>query len=702
MAHLDPKKLDQVVLDGPNYAVWYEKLRGSGRLLDCWDVIEGDTRTWVVTQGTPQSGTTAAVPSVLQTGIRLLPYPTEDVTNTLNFITDNEKRPSAQAKWNTKNSEALSLLQMYTTSTIWATINSEILASDAFQKLKTRFKKAGGAQTYLQLINCIHATFTDSKELSPQIQLFQDNYNKINSNGHSTLSEDLAVFMLTSALPKKYQATARLYIDNIDDITKFRLSEIIARVTAEEARQRAMDLNASHSASTSKISTTKSYNQKCDICGRNNHSTANHWPDGKPPAKGGNNKGRGNKGKGKAKDTKGKGKGKGKGKPKKEASVNSLRIIELPDVNVNSMESITVSCYLKSEFIKWMMDSGCTQHVTNTKEDFLQYQEFQNPGKVKLAGSDMELPIIGIGKIQLRHIMTNGKSTNLTLENVLYIPGASNRFYSPTVATETGCVSTISFDCHSMSNSDKAVFITAPRNHEERQYYFSSQLMKVTEPKSTISAIKPLDDYTLWHRRLGHAHRRVIKQLPQHVKGSPKSINLPENKHLCDGCEIGKSKRFPFPPSSSRAKNALDLVHCDLDEMTFTSIDKFKFTATFLDDATSFGIMYLLKSKDQQFEAFKSYKAWAERQLNTTLKCIRSDRGTEFLNTKQKEYLAENGIEHQTSMPYSQQQNGRAERFQQTIVNKANSMRLSAGLSDGFWSYATLAAVHVYNRTPII
>ena len=136
--------------------------------------------------------------------------------------------------------------------------------------------------------------------------------------------------------------------------------------------------------------------------------------------------------------------------------------------------------------------------------------------------------------------------------------------------------------------------------------------------------------------------------------------------------------------------------------MTFTSIDKFKFTATFLDDATSFGIMYLLKSKDQQFEAFKSYKAWAERQLNTTLKCIQSDRGTEFLNAKQKEYLAENGIEHQTSMPYSQQQNGRAERFQQTIVNKANSMRLSAGLSDGFWSYATLAAVHVYNRTPII
>jgi len=110
--------------------------------------------------------------------------------------------------------------------------------------------------------------------------------------------------------------------------------------------------------------------------------------------------------------------------------------------------------------------------------------------------------------------------------------------------------------------------------------------------------------------------------------------------------------------------------------------------------------MYFLKSKDQQLDAFKAFKARAERQLNTTLKCIRSDRGTEFFNKAEKKYLEDLGIEHQSSLPYSQQQNGRAERFQQTILNKADSLRHQAGLSEGFWKFAVMAAIYIYNRTP--
>ena len=68
---------------------------------------------------------------------------------------------------------------------------------------------------------------------------------------------------------------------------------------------------------------------------------------------------------------------------------------------------------------------------------------------------------------------------------------------------------------------------------------------------------------------------------------------------------------------------------------------------------------------------------------------------------EQKTYLTENGIEHQMSMPDSPQQNGRAERFQQTIINGAEAMRHHAGLSNGFWIYAVKAKLHTYNVTPI-
>ena len=61
--------------------------------------------------------------------------------------------------------------------------------------------------------------------------------------------------------------------------------------------------------------------------------------------------------------------------------------------------------------------------------------------------------------------------------------------------------------------------------------------------------------------------------------------------------------------------------------------------------------------------------------------------------------MIENGIETQTSMPDTLQQNRQAERFQQTIVNGAEAMRHHAGLSNGFWTYAVKAKLHTYNIT---
>ena len=63
--------------------------------------------------------------------------------------------------------------------------------------------------------------------------------------------------------------------------------------------------------------------------------------------------------------------------------------------------------------------------------------------------------------------------------------------------------------------------------------------------------------------------------------------------------------------------------------------------------------------------------------------------------------MAENRIEYQMSMPDSPQQNGQAERFQQTIVDGAEAMWHHTGLSNGFWIYAVKANIHAYNITPI-
>ena len=253
-----------------------------------------------------------------------------------------------------------------------------------------------------------------------------------------------------------------------------------------------------------------------------------------------------------------------------------------------------------------------------------------------------------------------------------------------------------------ITSKTRRVFLTATLNASERLYWLDAEIMQSKQTSSSnIMAISTGDSYDLWHNRFGHPGKQAVVNLPKNVKGTPQSIKVPSTLAPCHGCELGKSHRLPFPPSESRALAPLDLIHMDLVEKPSLSIDKFKYEYTFYDDYSSFGLMYYMKRKSDSFVCFQSYKAWAEKQLNRQIKCVRSDRGGEFMSNEFIEYLNEQGIEQQLSVARSPQQNGRAERFQQTIANKAEAMRHFAGLSSGFWKLASETAVHIYNRQPL-
>ena len=153
--------------------------------------------------------------------------------------------------------------------------------------LETKYGKARGANAYLQFVGMIKTMFTDSADLLSQIQKFQEYYQRVLSNGHSTITEDLVVFMFCSTLPDSYQDTTCQYLNNINDITKYKLQPIIDWVIQEESRRKAQNATTSGSLSTiHKFSTTKKYEKHCAKCGRNNHSAKDHW-DTPPQRQGG-------------------------------------------------------------------------------------------------------------------------------------------------------------------------------------------------------------------------------------------------------------------------------------------------------------------------------------------------------------------------------------------------------------------------------
>jgi len=56
---------------------------------------------------------------------------------------------------------------------------------------------------------------------------------------------------------------------------------------------------------------------------------------------------------------------------------------------------------------------------------------------------------------------------------------------------------------------------------------------------------------------------------------------------------------------------------------------------------------------------------------------------------------------HQTSVPHTPQQNGQAEEFNRTVLEKAEAIHQYACLPCSFWQDTVETALHIYNRQPM-
>jgi transposase InsO family protein len=145
----------------------------------------------------------------------------------------------------------------------------------------------------------------------------------------------------------------------------------------------------------------------------------------------------------------------------------------------------------------------------------------------------------------------------------------------------------------------------------------------------------------------------------------------------------------------------LQVIHSDLAGLIQeSSIQGAHYIATFIDDYSKYGVVYFLHMKDQCVAAFKKFLAWAENQTLDKLLALHSDCEGEYLTHTVKVILDEKGIDHRLTMLGSPQQNGLAEQWNHTLMEKACTILHSTGLSLSFWELAVDTAVHIYNRTP--
>ncbi|XP_019248396.1 PREDICTED: uncharacterized protein LOC109227652 [Nicotiana attenuata] len=116
-----------------------------------------------------------------------------------------------------------------------------------------------------------------------------------------------------------------------------------------------------------------------------------------------------------------------------------------------------------------------------------------------------------------------------------------------------------------------------------------------------------------------------------------------------------------------------DLVHMDLwGPYKTPTYDGNRYFLTVLDDFTRMTWVFLLKQKSEVCVLLQQFLVLVKTQFDKTVKIVRTDNGTEFVNSVCSEMFKKLGIIHQTSCAYTSQQNGVAERKQRmpsTVIN---------------------------------
>ena len=98
-------------------------------------------------------------------------------------------------------------------------------------------------------------------------------------------------------------------------------------------------------------------------------------------------------------------------------------------------------------------------------------------------------------------------------------------------------------------------------------------------------------------------------------------------------------------------KRPLEIVLTDLVGPTTTKgLKGEKYFMLLVDDYTRMTAVFFLRNKSEAFEKFKVYKEMVENEMNSKIKCLRSDNGGELISKKFMDYSNRHGIKRQFSI----------------------------------------------------
>jgi hypothetical protein len=360
----------------------------------------------------------------------------------------------------------------------------------------------------------------------------------------------------------------------------------------------------------------------------------------------------------------------------------------------------------------FILDCAATKHIISNKDYFHSIKQCNkqvNWGKAK------SILIKGIGDVNIHFIDTKIKCI---LKNCLYMPEIGiNLISQGELNKETYTI--LTHDSIIIKQNNKVI---TKGKKLQNLYYLPIKVLNTQERILNISTNTSTNTNTntntntststsnnsnlIWHQRLGHINKECLDKLQVSTIGyntsnTSKDINYKITE--CETCLRAKfTNKINHNTNNSIHFQYLSKVASDLcGPITPLTYNNYRYFITFLDKATRYLEVQLLRTKDEAFNAFYNFKQQAENNKeNHKIRIYATDNGKEFVNNKFKKILLNSGIKHQLSPAYTHEPNGFVERINQTIMNRVRSLLYNSNTPSYLWGEALLASVYLYNRTP--
>ncbi|XP_042518445.1 uncharacterized protein LOC122092169 [Macadamia integrifolia] len=241
----------------------------------------------------------------------------------------------------------------------------------------------------------------------------------------------------------------------------------------------------------------------------------------------------------------------------------------------------------------WVLDSGCSTHMTGDKGKFLSLDSTES-GSVKFGNNDgAKIESRGIVKLDRGKIKSN---------NVLYVSGLMHNLLSVSQIYDNGNEVLFTKEGYVIKKIKNGK-IVAQRTRTTGNLY---TLLEANEDRCMMGQE---DECWLWHRRIGHISFKNLAKLSKKkaVRDLPK-IKSPTN-HICAPCQKGKQTRATYKSKKHYSSKLLDLIHTDLcGPMRTEAIGGERYFILFIDEYSRMTCVMFLEDKTEALDCFKIFK----------------------------------------------------------------------------------------------